>query len=524
MTEYGYSYNSADEADGEGWNTIPDDVPALPRPRWLPLPFLVPTMLCGFSWLAGGIPPVTDMGMFILTLMCCIAVGGELMAFRRRFGVGGLTLFGGVIVWYSYDYIRHWAFSPDYLTGLANTRETVAKHAYYVCLFIVMMAVGLNSRRGRWADRLMAKIPEVRDSQRCFWIMLAVFAFGISPYFFFTAEPFYMAIYHQIFAGRGSGGALWLAGRSGSVNYNWAAYIAQILSTGQIGAIYAIFYAVLLARKLYIKLVGWFIWILWFLLGFGTGTRGEVVAMIMPLALVLFIKYNSLAKRISVRAYLLMGVLLVALLATVQIQIAYRNAGFQNATFSGVNYWDFQGNAMFSEGLQAMRTIPDERDFFFNHYYIEGLVRPVPDTVFWALVGPIPRALWTSKPIDPVWVWYNQISTGEKNGATGTTIASGLTAYWYMRYGLFGVIEGGLMIGFLIRVGERALQQAGGRLNLLLLALGWEVWLFRAYRGFGFVDLYALLIGLTVLASISMIFNLFGGESEPQPAATKAFA
>jgi oligosaccharide repeat unit polymerase len=457
--------------------------------------------------------------------MCLGCFVAELLSFRRRFGVGGMTLFGGMLVWYCYDYLRHWAFSPDYLTGLANTREVVAKHSYYICLSMVVMIAGLNSRRGAWADRFMQRIPEVRDSQRCFWIMLAIFAVGISPYFFFTAEPFYMAIYHQIFAGRGATTqAQWIGGRSGNVNYNWAGYVAQILSTGQIGAIYAIFYVVLLARKIFAKLVGWFIWVLWFLLGFGTGTRGEIVAMVMPLLFVLFIKYHSLAKRLSMRAYMFGGVLVVVSLLVIQIQITFRNAGFQNADISSVNFMDFQGNAMFSEGLPAMRTIPDEHDFFFNHYYIEGLVRPIPDTVYWALIGPIPRALWTSKPVDPVWVWYNQLSTGEANGATGTTIASGLVSGWYMRYGLFGVLEGGLLVGWLMGVGERALQHSGGRLNLLLLSLGWEVWLFRAYRGLGFSDLYALLIGVAVLGVISMGFNLFGGASEPQPAAAGAFA
>jgi hypothetical protein len=40
----------------------------------------------------------------------------------------------------------------------------------------------------------------------------------------------------------------------------------------------------------------------------------------------------------------------------------------------------------------------------------------------------------------------------------------------------------------------------------------------------GFSDLYALLIGVAVLGVISMGFNLFGGASEPQPAAAGAFA
>ena len=46
--------------------------------------------------------------------------------------------------------------------------------------------------------------------------------------------------------------------------------------------------------------------------------------------------------------------------------------------------------------------------------------------------------------------------TGSDN-IQGTTISHGLVGHWYFPYGWAGVIEGGLLFGWLLVVGERAL-------------------------------------------------------------------
>src|SRR5208282_1100028 len=105
-------------------------------------------------------------------------------------------------------------------------------------------------------------------------------------------------------------------------------------------------------------------------------------------------------------------------------------------------------NAMFSEGLLGFMYIPDQQNYFYNDFPGEMVIAPIPHFILWAAIAPMPRAIWTSKPIDPSWKWYNAISTGRSTlgggAAEGTTISEGIVGYWYFRFGLPGVIEGGI--------------------------------------------------------------------------------
>src|SRR5262249_36607285 len=153
-------------------------------------------------------------------------------------------------------------------------------------------------------------------------------------------------------------------------------------------------------------------------------------------------KYQARAamarKKQSIKAYALCGLFGLGVLTTVQYQGTFRGSGLATGDWSKVELTKSQGNTMFSEGLLAWKTIPDERAFFKNNFLLEGLLRPLPEQAFWFAIGPIPRALWTSKPIDPLWEWYNQFYMGGGNGRVGTTVSHGLVGSWYFNYGIFG--------------------------------------------------------------------------------------
>ena len=57
------------------------------------------------------------------------------------------------------------------------------------------------------------------------------------------------------------------------------------------------------------------------------------------------------------------------------------------------------------------------------------------------------------------------------------------------------MIQGGLLLGWLMIVAERALQTAGGRSISILMSMAFATWLFRCFRFFNFHELYPLLIG-----------------------------
>ena len=69
------------------------------RSVWLPLPFLVPVALCGVSWAANGISFLTDLGFIFLAVLCAVFLVVEMVRFPRRFGTGGMVVFGGVLIW-----------------------------------------------------------------------------------------------------------------------------------------------------------------------------------------------------------------------------------------------------------------------------------------------------------------------------------------------------------------------------------------------------------------------------------------
>src|SRR5262249_62136117 len=95
---------------------------------------------------------------------------------------------------------------------------------------------------------------------------------------------------------------------------------------------------------------------------------------------------------------------------------------------------------------------------------------------------PYRATLWYRKPIDPLSQWYNVMATGRGNGLEGTTIAHGLVGSWYFKYGVGGIIEGGLLMGLLFSIAERTLNKGARRPMVIMISLGLLTWLFRCFR------------------------------------------
>ncbi len=445
-----------------------------------------------------GAPFLTDLGMICLTAICLCFLVNEFVQFPRRFGIGGMVLFGGILVWFSYDYLYYW-MGVDFNHPDVEIRAlTVARSAMYHCIFAMMMAVGVLLPFGKMIERLFHVIPEPSTNRFYFWAILILFAVGLSPYFIFTVEPWYESIWLEMSGGRTTG-ATWKVGRTGNVNYSWGAYVATLLQIGQVGGQLAVFYALLIARNPLGKLVGGAIWLFWVAIAFGSGTRGYLVFNALPGVALIFLKHQAYAaalfQRFSRKAYTRAGILLIVLLFAVQFQAHFRESSYAGADVHDVSLTNLHGASMFGEGLAGFELVPEQVDYYYNRFPGEMFVRPMPQTVIDFFVGPIPRALWKNKPIDPVWKWYNEVVTQTEDGTIGTTVAQGLVGGWYFRYGLAGVIQGGLLMGLLLAICERALRNCQGRTISILITLGFATWLFRCYRLFNFHELYPLMIG-----------------------------
>ncbi len=347
----------------------PPQVMPAPRSRWAPLVFVLPMVLCAASWAGGGIPLLTDIGFIILTAICFAFCLIELVKFPRRNGVGALMLYGGIIIWFCFDYLFYWL--PNDFTLSPIPPDTVAKAAMLHCLFVMMMSIGLLLPYGKWIQRQILKLPEARSEGYYFFLVLLFFFLGILPYILFTQDSI-IDVFRKSFTQMRGGGydpIRWTVGRTGNVNYNWGGYVAQWVDAGYLGGLFAAFYAVLIAKHWPSRLVGWGIWSFWMLMAYGTGTRGQVVFMGLPVIALLYIKHQGLAalaqKKFSLKAYRTPLILLAIVFSVVQFQGAMRNAREDERAIEQVDFLKVSGNHMFSEGLLGYYLIPETRPFFY---------------------------------------------------------------------------------------------------------------------------------------------------------------
>ena len=214
-------------------------------------------------------------------------------------------------------------------------------------------------------------------------------------------------------------------------------------------------------------------------------------------------------------AYVFAAVLLFIYLVVCQLLGSFRSRGLATFTLGELSHVDLaksQGNSMFSEALPGFALVGESTPPFYDKFPGEGALRLIPDVASDFFIQIVPRAIWPDKPIDPVWAWYNVLVAGVSTDATGTggtTISSGPAGHWYFRYGPAGVVEGGILVGWLMGATERAFRRSNGKLIALLTSLGVAVWLFRAYRDFIYIDLYPLIIGAVVFTVMVWVANLF---------------
>jgi len=470
-----------------------------------PVLLLVSLALSFASWMGNGIPMMTDMAFGWMAVICTVTVCRELIYFPARMRIGALILYGGTMVWFCHDYFSHW-FAFDFNGVVVDYPPwVVAKGAFYTILFVEFAALGMLLPSGGWLERIFYRLPEPSENRIYAWLILAAFVIGISPYFVFTSEPFYIAIFKSMVAMRSGEDTQWTVGRTGNLNYSWGGYVAQILQVGYVGGILAAFFAIMLSRGALSRVLCFAIWLFWTLTQFGTGSRGAVLFMILPVVGLVWIKYSAKAleqlQMVSKRALLYTGISMGVALFGVQIQGLFRTAGLRAADLSKIELFKSEGNTMFSEGLIGYQLFPDAIPMPYDSFPGEGAARIMPATAFRFAIGWIPRALWTNKPgIDDVGEYINQRMTGgNAANAGGGTVAMSVAGGTYVRYGSIAVAEIGLLFGWLCLCVQSALRPNLYRPFALLIVLGLCTWLFRSFRDLTPHDLYPLLIGAVAM-------------------------
>ena len=206
------SYTNQQTTRASGYSIRSDELGYLKRSPYAPVAFALPTLLAGASWLMNGAPWLTDLAFGILTAICLSYMILELYNFPKRFGVGGLVLYGGVLVWFSHDYFNHWL---GHGFGDANAffePVVIAKATFCHSLFIMFMCAGLYLPFYKSAVKIIHTVPEPNVESFYFWLLIGLFLIGITPYVLFTEGSFVTSIWKDMWAMRSGGGARWTIG------------------------------------------------------------------------------------------------------------------------------------------------------------------------------------------------------------------------------------------------------------------------------------------------------------------------
>lgn len=167
----------------------------------------------------------------------------------------------------------------------------------------------------------------------------------------------------------------------------------------------------------------------------------------------------------------------IALLIVMQLMLVYRNIGFGEigTPMDSWGYFHVDGN------------------FIVIAYLLEFVPTTYPfvgwDYVLWAIVRPIPRVFWPGKPVD------GGFDLAEVLGVPHTSIAISIAGEFYLSYGLFGSIIGGLVYGRMASLVNGLLEDPRPNLNPVFPSL-LLVWLFVGVRSM----LEIMLLGYVLLA------------------------
>jgi hypothetical protein len=303
-----------------------------------------------------------------------------------------------------------------------------------------------------------------------------------------------------------SGSAAWTVGRSGTINYNWGAYVDHWLGLGHFAGLLAAFYAIFLARTGMTKALCWLMWSYTLACAFGTGTRGQLGYACIPVVGMLFIKFSAeaVAQGKKWKPYIMSAVLILAMLPLIQLQGLFRNVGLGEAKLDITAMADMRDNTMFSHSMFVFGQIPDHQPPFYGKYPGQATVMAIPQAVFFFAIGPIPRAMWNGKPIDPAMSWASKERSGVVTETTWTGVSSGLPGNWYALCGLSGIIQGGLLWGLLLAVLDRSLWLARSKPLIILIVMAGHTFIFRAFRDPDYQMIYPIMIGIVALWMLSM--------------------
>jgi oligosaccharide repeat unit polymerase len=166
------------------------------------------------------------------------------------------------------------------------------------------------------------------------------------------------------------------------------------------------------------------------LLFLSQGGGRRIIGVTVGAALLVWVLMNTGAR---VKNMVVVGIGAIALAWAAQLMLNIRTSGYADFLMRGSGYDYLHIDDNFLRLAQVIDLVPDNRPYVYSQQVVFTLVRPVP------------RVLWPGKPVNPGFDLAAEV------GLKGVSLSSSILGEWYMSWGWYAIVLGGLLHGLLAR-------------------------------------------------------------------------
>ena len=190
------------------------------------------------------------------------------------------------------------------------------------------------------------------------------------------------------------------------------------------------------------------------LLFLSQGGGRRVIGVTVGAALLVWVLLNTGAR---IKNLLVVGVGAIAMAWAAQFMLNIRTGGYEAFLMRGSEYDYLHIDDNFLRLAQIIDLVPERRPYVYTQQVVFTLVRPVP------------RVLWPNKPVNPGFDLAAEV------GLKGVSLSSSILGEWYISYGWWALMLGGLLHGALAKT-VNALPRTGNpivyALSVMVLVAG----------------------------------------------------
>lgn len=375
------------------------------------------------------------------------------------------------------------------------SHEAFSDVGFLVSLFCFMALLVITLKPGKKKSALKT-IKGPQTIKQVLISAVVLFVIGLIPFLLLGGDSVSLSsITEAVSRGRSGGGLQFETTNSASST----AHILVLANATVVSGVLAGYGLIAFSGKRNTKVFLFVLFIASLLFVASGGGRTRVGFVLFPLIILLYLKLINLKQN---KYIWLVGCFVVFTLILMIIQLRYRDQGWQqigqdyNVSQSGYS------NDLCTELAVIVSHYPEQEYFLGGDNIFERTVYPIPKFLYFFVANPIPRILWSGKPESPSWAKYNYLRTGSTAEDQGSTVTATVMGRFYMEYGIPGVIEIGLLMGFLWRLVDKAIINHEWNSFAVLISCMFSYYLLQSTRdlwpGWLYPVLFLILYGIGI--------------------------